>query len=159
MFRRTIAGAAGLLVLFHAWLLGSQLWDGRLAEPDLVARWTIAAGLVAALLGLRRTGAPIWWGRKAVSIWVLAALLHGPTMVAGSGRFESPALPEAVTAVMQIAAAAVMLGLGLAVLAALAARVFDARRSRLRTVPIQARGPSARSRLPVCAPRPPPFGV
>ncbi len=159
MFRRFIAGAAGLLALFHVWLLGSQLWDGRLAEPSLVLRWMIAAGLVGALIVLRRTGAPIWWGRKAVSIWLLAALLHGPTMAAGTGRFESPALPEAVTAVVQIAAASVMMGLGLAVLAALAAHVFAAQRSHLRALPVLIYALGDRPTVPHVAPRPPPFGA
>jgi hypothetical protein len=157
MFRRTIAGAAGLLALFHVWLLGSQLWDGRLAEPGLVLRWMIAAGLVGALIVLRRTGAPIWWGRKAVSIWLLAALLHGPTMAAGAGQFESPALPEAVTALVQIAAAAAMVGLGLAVLAALAAHVFAAHRSYPRALPLLSYGLGDRPTVPHVAPRPPPF--
>ena len=80
MLQRTIAGAAGLLVLFHAWLLGSQLWDGQLAEPELVLRWVIAAGLILSLLVLRRSGAEMVLGRKAISIWLLAALLHGPAM-------------------------------------------------------------------------------
>jgi len=157
MFRRTIGGAAGLLVLFHVWLLGSQLWDGRFAEPGLVLRWTIAAGLVGALIALRRTGAPIVWGRKTVSIWLLAALLHGPTLAAGAGRFESPALPEAVTAVIQIAAASVMLGLGLALLAALAACVFAAHRSYLRALPVLTCGLGDRPTVPHVAPRPPPL--
>jgi hypothetical protein len=159
MIRRTIAGAAGLLVVFHAWLLTRQLWDGELAEPGLVLRWMIAAGLVAAIVGLRRSGAPAFWGRKSVSIWLLAALLHGPAMANAPGRGESPALPEAVTAAMQIAAASVMLGLGLAVLAALAARVFGASRSRLRAVPVRARGRRQASRVTHFASRPPPFGI
>jgi hypothetical protein len=159
MFRRTIAGAAGLLALFHVWLLGSQLWDGRLAEPGLILRWMIAAGLVGALIVVRRTGAPIWWGRKSVSIWLLAALLHGPTMAAGAGRLEALALPEAVTAVVQIAAASVMMGLGLAVLAALAAQVFAAHRSYLRERPVLRYRLGDRPTVPHIAPRPPPFGA
>jgi hypothetical protein len=157
MFRRTIAGAAGLLMLFHLWLLSSQWWDGKLFEPGLLLRWMIAAGLVGALIALRRTGAPILWGRKAVSVWLLAALLHGPTVAAGAGRFESLALPEAVTAVIEIAAAAVMLGLGLALLAAFRTRLrttFHARdHARLvRTVPRR-----DLHRIVFGAPRPPPL--
>jgi len=156
MIRRTTAGAAGLLGLFHAWLLGSQLWDGQLAEPGLVLRWLVAAGLVAALLGLRRSGASVVWGRKAVSIWLLAALLHGPAMAGAHNRFESPALPEAVTAVVQIAAASVALGLGLALLAALAAMRFAAPRVPLGPVPVRAFTPRDLHRRARFAPRPPP---
>lgn len=156
MIRRTTAGAAGLLVLFHAWLLGSQLWDGQLAEPGLVLRWLVAAGLVAALLGLRRSGASVVWGRKAVSIWLLAALLHGPAMAGAHNRFESPALPEAVTAVVQIAAASVALGLGLVLLAALAAMRFAAPRLPVGAVPARAFTPRDFHRRARFAPRPPP---
>lgn len=123
MFRRVAVALGGLLVLFHAWLLGSQLWDGRLAEPGLVLRWLIAASLVAALAGLHRRGASMFWGRKAVAIWLLAALLHGPALAEGGARHEFPAIPETVTALVQIAAASVALGLGLLLVAALVGRV------------------------------------
>ena len=98
----------------------------------------MAAGLVAALAALRRSGGSMFLGRKAVSIWLLAALLHGPA-IAGDGRARrSPALPEAVTALMQIAAASIALGLGLVLLAALfagrLALAFDRWRSGRRRV-------------------------
>lgn len=157
MIRRITAGAAGLVGLFHVWLLGSQLWDGQLAEPELILRWSIAAGLVAALIGLRRRDASMFRGRKAVSIWLLAALLHGPAMAGEHTAFESPALPEAITAVIQIAAASVMVWLGLARLAALAANPFAPPRVRLRPVPIRARGAHHSYQRSCFAPRPPPF--
>src|SRR5688500_4038489 len=49
MFRRLAAAIGGLLVLFHLWLFGSQLLDGRLTELGPVLRWLVAAGLVAAM--------------------------------------------------------------------------------------------------------------
>jgi hypothetical protein len=156
MLRRVVPALGGLLVLFHAWLLGSQLWDGQLAEPGLILRWAIAAGLVGALVGLRRSGASLLWGRKAVSIWLLAALLHGPAMAGDHSPFDSPALPEAVTALVQIAAASTMAGLGLLLLAGLAARLWGRPHVRLRTVPV--RSHRALRSYPVhrFAPRPPP---
>lgn len=117
MFRRVAVVVGGLLVLFHAWLLGSQMWDGQLAEPGLVLRWVIGMGLVAALAGLRRRGASMFWGRKAVAIWLLAALLHGPALTSSADPHASPAIPESVTALVQIAAASVTLGLGLLLVA------------------------------------------
>ena len=157
MLQRTIAGAAGLLVLFHAWLLGSQLWDGQLAEPELVLRWVIAAGLILSLLVLRRSGAEMVLGRKAISIWLLAALLHGPAMAGPHERSEWPALPEAVTAVVQIAAASVVLGLGLALLAALRARLLATSQARHHAFPVRAFEASNVHRLVRIAPRPPPI--
>ena len=152
MLRRTLVALGGLLALFHGWLLGSQLWAGQLAEPGLVLRWAIAAGLVAALIGLRRSGGSMFWGRKAVCIWLLAALLHAPAMAGEQVGYESPALPEAVTAVIQIAAASVIVGLGLvlfAALARLASRPTAAppivRRSRAREAPPISSAPPLRA--------------
>lgn len=121
MFRRAAIASGGLLVLFHAWLLGHQLWDGQLLEPGLAIRWFVAGGLVAALAALRRSGGSLVWGRQAVSIWLLAALLHGPAVAEAGLHPDSPALPEAVTALVQIAASAA-LGLGLLLVAAFLGR-------------------------------------
>lgn len=116
MFRRLAAATGGLLVLFHLWLFGSQLLDGRLTLGP-VLRWLMAVALTAALVGLHRSGASLFRGRKAVSIWLLAALLHGPAIAGSSVTHDSPALAEVVTALTQIAAASVAAGLGLALLA------------------------------------------
>ena len=119
MLRRLATALGGTLVLFHGWLLGSQAWDGELGEPGLVLRWVIAAGLVTALAGLRRRGDSMILGRKAIAIWLLAALLHGPVVAGASSPHQSPALPESVTALLQIAAASVAVGMGLVLLIAL----------------------------------------
>ena len=116
MLRRLASATGGLLVLFHVWLFGSQLMDGRLTLGP-VLRWLMAGALLAALVGLHRSGASIFKGRKAVSIWLLAALLHAPAMAGSSVAYESPALAEVVTALAKIAAASVAAGLGLALLA------------------------------------------
>jgi hypothetical protein len=117
MFRRLATALGATLVLFHGWLLGSQAWDGELGEPGLVLRWVIAAGLVTALAGLRRRGDSMILGRRA--IWLLAALLHGPVVAGARSPNESPALPESVTALLQIAAASVAVGMGLVLVIAL----------------------------------------
>jgi hypothetical protein len=156
MFRRLATALGGTLVLFHGWLLGSQAWDGELGEPGLVLRWVIAAGLVTALAGLRRRGDSIVLGRKAISIWLLAALLHGPAVAGAAAAHDSPALPESVTALVQIAAASVAVGLGLALLIALfigrLALAFDA----LAGVGIPHVRASFSARVLPFAPRPPP---
>jgi hypothetical protein len=157
MPRRVVPILGALLVLFHAWLLGSQLWDGQLSDPGLLLRWGVAGGLLAALAGLRRRGLSVFWGRRAVSIWLLAALLHGPAMAGGDGiTSDAPALPEAVTAALQIAAASIIVGLGL--LGLLAARVRrDDPRTWLAIRHSASIDPATRPRAATpFAPRPPP---
>jgi hypothetical protein len=145
-----------LLILFHVWLFCSQLWDGRLGDAGLVLRWVVAAGLVVAFTDLWRRGTSLFWGRKAVAIWLLAALLHGPAL-AGDGREELPALPEAVTVLVQIVVASAALGIGFALIAALAHR----RQQRQFTGPLrtfrQQVVPLTGGRVIRLSPRPPPL--
>ena len=156
MFRRLPAVLGGTLALFHGWLLASQILKGELSDPGLVLRWMVAGGLVVALARLRHRGDSLFLGRKAIAIWVLAALLHGPVVAGAVAHDGSPALPEAVTALVQIAAASIAMGLGLVLLVALfagrLALVFGtaagARRSRARAFYI--------ARVLPFAPRPPP---
>ena len=155
MARRAFAVVGGLLVVFHVWLFGSQLWEGHLAEPGLVLRWIVGAGLVAALVALWRRGVSLVWGRQTVCIWLLAALLHGPAMADPSGQ-STPALPETVTAVLQIAAASVIAGLGLALLVALGAALILRPSAGYRPVLVRRRASSAVERSLRLAPRPPP---
>ena len=96
LIRRALLTAGALLALFHVWLFAGQAWNGHLADPALLLRWLFAGGLVAALVGLRRQGTSIFRGRKAVAIWVLAALLHGPAVARRIDRLGEPALPEFV---------------------------------------------------------------
>jgi hypothetical protein len=113
MVRRILVGAGALLVLFHVWLFAGQAWDGRLADPALILRWTAAGAIVAALIALRRTGGSICRGRKAVAIWLLAALLHGPAAARHVDGLGEPALPEFVATLTQIAlASGAAIGLG-----------------------------------------------
>ncbi len=99
MFRKTLAATAVLLAVFHGWLLVGQAWDGQLAELAVLTRWLVAGGLVWGLCALRRQGAPMFFGRKAVAIWLLAALLHGPAV---AERFAAPGLPEVVATIAKV---------------------------------------------------------
>jgi hypothetical protein len=159
MVRRILVGAGALLVLFHAWLLAGQAWDGQLADPALILRWAAAGAIVAALFALRRTGASMFRGRKAVAIWLLAALLHGPAAARHIEGLGEPALPEFVATLTQIAVASgAALGLGWLLLRAIARRrevpVLRAAfvlRERPRPVSILSRA------FVRFSPRPPPF--
>jgi hypothetical protein len=68
--------ASMALVVFHAALLWNQIGDGRLLDPAVATRWGVAVLLVGALAALRRAGVPMLWGRRALVVWVLVALLH-----------------------------------------------------------------------------------
>jgi hypothetical protein len=154
MFRKTLAAAAVLLAVFHGWLLIGQVWDGQLAELAVFARWLVAGGLVWGLYALGRQGAPMFFGRKAVAIWLLAALLHGPAV---AERLSAPGLPEVVATIAKVTLGAAALVGVMLVTGLLAAR----RRPRPRFV---SRTSSARGRIgalspDTCfcfAPRPPP---
>lgn len=100
--RTTALVSAGTLAVFHGWLFAAQAADGRLGDPWLVARWIVAAGLVAALAAVQQQRGSIW-SRQGLAVWVLAALLHGPSVATDfSASVNSLSLPEAVaTSVIQ----------------------------------------------------------
>ena len=135
-------------MLFHLWLFGSQLLDGRLTELGPILRWLMA---------------PAWWPR-----WPACAAgaprgqrPHGGGDLAAGGpaprprdrgrqaRTTIPGLAEVVTTLAQIAAASVALGLGLALLAGLLRRLAAPRlviaravgRRRTRPVPTRSLAP------------------
>lgn len=142
---------------FHLWLLTSQLWGGELVDLSLVTRWLIAGGLLLGLRGLRLHGASIFWGRKAIALWVLVALLHGPALVEHFGTKGAPTTSDVVAVLAPVAAAVV--GAGLVLLLAI---VPGTRRSDL---PFRPRrilepawaGPRSHDCRLLRAPRPPPI--
>jgi len=80
LLRWTARTAGAALVGFHAWLLASQWAAGRLVnDPALLLRWAAALVLAAALIWLGREGTSLV-SRKAIVIWLLAALLHAPAV-------------------------------------------------------------------------------
>ena len=119
MFRRSALGFGALLGGFHLWLLGNQAWSGQLAEPDVVLRWAAALALVGGLVALKRRGETLI-GRKAVAIWVLAALLLGPSLANDLDGFATPSLPEAVATLGQLVASVSAVALTLLAVLALA---------------------------------------
>lgn len=121
MFRRSVLGFGAFLGGFHLWLLGNQAWSGQLSEPDLILRWAAALALAGGLVALRRRGESLV-GRKAVVIWLLAALLHGPALGNDLDGFATPSLPEAVATLGQVLASLSVLALTLL--------VFTSRRPR-----------------------------
>ena len=107
MLRKTLKSAGALLVLFHVWLFARDAFAGELVDLSLLARWAAAAGLTWGLVVLRRQGASLFRGRKAVAIWVLAALLHGPAL---TGSLEVTDLPVPPVVAASLVQALVTLG-------------------------------------------------
>jgi len=157
MIRASLAVASAALVGFHGWLFAAQVAAGRLDDPWLVFRWIAAASLVAALVAVRRGGAPVF-GRKSIAIWVLAALLHGPAIAELQTDFNSFGLPETVaTTVVQMLASAA-LGTGLWLLAALLISRRRPTRVRYATAPVFVHaGGLAPRQSRHFSPRPPPL--
>jgi hypothetical protein len=157
MLRKTLALAGVSLVLFHAWLFAGQAWGGELADLALVGRWAVAGGLLWALWRLGRQGASLFRGRKAVAIWLLAAMLHGPAVAERMDAPGIPALPEVAATLTQLVLGAAF-GTALLLLVAIGA----ARRRPMRRFPPIAAAEAAFRPLPpgsflVVAPRPPPL--
>jgi len=69
-----IAGSA--LLLFHGWLLWERMSAGELLEPSVALRWAAALPLALAWIAHRRRGLSPFRGRRALVLWLLAALLH-----------------------------------------------------------------------------------
>ena len=156
LINRTLALAGGGLAVFHGWLFVSQAAAGRLDDPWVIFRWMAALALIVTLVAVYRRGDRVW-GRKSIAIWLLAAVLHGPS-IAGNEDFKTFALPEAVTtsALQLLSSAGVALTLWM--LATLLAARRTATRARYALVPVVASAarfsPGHGTRF---SPRPPPL--
>ena len=156
LINRTLALAGGALAVFHGWLFVVQAAAGRLEDPWVIVRWMGAAGLIMALVAVHRRGHRVW-GRKSIAIWLLAALLHGPS-IAGNESFKTFALTEAAaTSVVQIlSSAGVALALWMLAML-LAARRTSARPLRALVPVIAGTARFAAGHETRFAPRPPPL--
>jgi hypothetical protein len=85
----SMAVSALALVLFHAALFWNHIGEGRLLDPAVAARWSLAVLLLLAMAALRRAGVPLLWGRRALVVWVLAALLHWTAAPAADGQAQT----------------------------------------------------------------------
>jgi len=126
---KKVALAAGVLLgIFHVKLLAGHALSGQLSDPGLLLRWLLAAALVVGLVVVRRQGKSIVRSRDAVAIWLLAALLHGPSLVSRFDAVGAPALPEASTLAQAAAASVAALGFGLLLVFFVARRRLESRR-------------------------------
>lgn len=155
MIRRSISLVGAALAVFHVWLFAGQAWSGALADPSLIFRWLVAAGLIGGLVMLRRQGESLIFGRKAVAIWVLAAVLHGPALASRTEIGTTP-IPEVVVALTQTVVGLIGL-VGLAFFLAGASLVRPAFTATGRLA-IRAHAPALVPSVGLAfAPRPPPY--
>jgi hypothetical protein len=155
MLRRAAVLLGSLLVLFHVWLFLDRLWQGQLADAASLLRWAAAGGLTAGLWALHRRGVSLVRGRKAIAIWVLAALLHAPAMAGEPQAEHAPALAEVVTTIAQILGA-FGVGLGLILFAVALRRQTTLQLARARAVARRRLRPYVAGRSLHCSSRPPP---
>lgn len=156
MIRRGLALIGVLLVVFHGWLFAGQILAGELADAAVILRWLAAAGLIAGLRQLHRSGSSVFFSRRGIALWLLAALLHGPAM-AQAGEVAAPAAPNAVSVLAQVTISLASAGLVLLFVLALTARRRQRRLALRRGFDaLASMGAHSLAAHPVFAPRPPP---
>jgi hypothetical protein len=101
LLRWTARTAGAALVGFHVWLLATQWSAGRLLnDPALLMRWAAALVLATGLLWLSREGNSLV-SRRAIVIWLLAALLHAPAIASRAGHASGlQTLPETAASLL-----------------------------------------------------------
>jgi hypothetical protein len=118
----SVAASALGLVVFHAALFWNHIGEGRLLDPAVAARWGIGALLLLAMAALRRAGVPLLWGRRALVVWVLVALLHWTSAPAADGGTPARGGAMALLLVDLPAGAVTLLAASLVLLILLRAR-------------------------------------
>jgi hypothetical protein len=159
--RPVFSFAAAALVLslsaLHGWLLWLRISQGRLLEWGVALRWGAGALLLLTLMALRRRGVPLFWGRRALALWILVLLIHWTAPASSAGaRAEGP-VPPPILFIVPASAWPLALALGLlwARAAEGRARVFVALGSPSRLLEAGRRPLAAGFSVPLFA-RPPP---
>jgi hypothetical protein len=148
--------AFAALVVFHAWLLGLHLLDGRAFQPAIAARWGLAVLVLAGFRALSRRDLPLFTGRRAVVLWLLVVVIHcSAPWDGGAARLEQ-GIPEAVSALAQLSTVAVVLGAALGCAVVAAARPRHGGRPSFR-VPVPVAGLLSAGFACSFSPRPPPL--
>ena len=157
VLRKVLTGSGAVLVLFHVWLLGGQIWAGELADSGRLLRWVAAFAVVGVLIFLYRRGQSLFRGRRALALWLLAAMLHGPSVADRIGTPGVPALPDVASALVQLAVASAA-AVGLRLLAAFgrARQQRPSLRSAIHIIGGTLVGPLSPDAFLRLTPRPPP---
>jgi hypothetical protein len=159
---RHVVHAAGrftfwALVAFHVGLLGTQIAEGRLFEPQTVGRWVVAVLVLAGFRRLSRLGLPLIFGRRATVLWLLVILLHCHAGWASGTVSVDLGIPETLGALATVTGSASVLGaLIVALLVTLLRLRLDGRAARV--APTVLAGIASPGFVFRFAPRPPPLG-
>jgi hypothetical protein len=148
--------AFAALGVFHAWLLGLHLLDGRAFEPATAARWILAVLVLAGFRALSHRGLPLFTGRRAIGLWLLVVLIHCSAASDGSAAALRTAIPEPVTVLAQLSVTIAVLGAALAAAAVPAARPWAGGRPA-HAVPLLIAGRPSSGFVFCFSPRPPPL--
>ena len=141
---------------FHAWLLSVHLLTGEAFEPTTAVRWALAALVLAGFRTLSRRGLPLFVGRRAVGLWLLVIVIHASAGWDGGGVAFGAAVPESVTALAQVGAAATLVGAVIGAALAAPAGCFPVVRRGHAAPALVAGLPSTGFSL-LFSPRPPPL--
>jgi len=145
-----------ILAGFHVWILGLHVVTGEAFEPTTAVRWALAALVLAGFRALSRRGLPLFGGRRAVGLWLLVVVIHASAAWDGGGVAFGAALPETVTALAQVAAAATLAGAVIGAALAAPAGCFPAVR-RGHAAPTLVAGLPSSGFAFSFSPRPPPL--
>lgn len=149
--------AALALIAFHVWLLWAHILTGRLLDPAVATRWVVGAGLFAGLVGLKRLGVPVLFGRNAAVIWTLVAVLHCHAAITTPAAGAHPSGPSAAVLVVPVTLGSAAFGLGLLLWLAVRQRpVVRPRPSAWFVGPMATAGVATALHVLTLAPRPPP---
>ena len=106
------------LVAFHGWLLWTHAFGGRAIDLQTAARWAVAILVLAGFRALHRCGMPLFWGRRAIVLWLLVVVLHCSAVWAGEATSLDVGIPETISVLAQLTVPAAsvlgMIFLGLA---------------------------------------------
>lgn len=104
--------ALTVLVAFHAWLLWTHLVGGKALEPQTAVRWIVAAVVLVGFRALQRHGLSLFWGKRAVVLWLLVVVIHCHAVWSGEPITAELGVPETITMLAQLTApASTVLGL------------------------------------------------
>jgi hypothetical protein len=149
--------AYAALVVFHVWLLGQHLLDGRAFEPATAVRWSLAVLVLAGFRALSQRGLPVFVGRRAVGLWLLVVIIHcSAAWDGGAAAALDKAIPESVTGLAQLSVATLVLGAALAAVFAPASRSWTGGRPAF-WVPVLVAGLPSTGFVSRFFPRPPPL--
>lgn len=149
--------ALTVMVAFHAWLLWTHLIGGKTLEPRTAVRWIVAAVVLVGFRALQRRGLSLFWGKRAVVLWLLVVVIHCHAVWSAETIPVELGIPETITALAQLTAPVVTV-LGLFVLGLLAARLTRwTAAAPLFAHPVRVAGVPASGYLFTFSPRPPPL--